>query len=288
VNDNGKVLRGKELSGLKSSLVLGERVGMKVYLPKAAVEAYGDEFTVSYTIGDKTVTKKAADLTLDEEKDAYVFEIEGVGLTQFETNVVISGSFIYPKTVSVVERAEAAKAAWDDQWDKLADAILNLNAVVNGEDDHDETKYPFEIPTGTATGSATAEMQALFASSKASLVMGDAVALRFRLTLAEGAEAPEALTASINGNVVENAVTFNSESGVYTIDLYFAARYMKTPFTVTLYNEGGESADTMYLTYGASVELLAHKLATDTTNPNAENAQALLYYIQQAVACANL
>ncbi len=283
LTEGGKaILRGKSAAALGISLVLEDRISTKLYFAKDVVEAYGDDFSLTFTMGDRTVTAKKADL--EDAGDKYAFVVTGIGLNDFGRDFTISGTVLHGETSSIVKLANLAaseESTWSAEWKKVAVALANLETVYE-KGNHPEN-FAINLPATEPSVSFAEgfDPNTVFKSIEAGLVMGDAVAMRFTITMKEGVTL-EDLTVTLNGTA--GTVT-EIEAGVYQVDFYFAVGYMSTNVSVVF-----ADGQTEYLTYQVSVESLAYDLviaeeSDSVTAQTKENAKALLYYIQQVASC---
>lgn len=263
-----------------ATLILEERVGIRVLLDPDKVAIYRDNFSYSVAmLGEEpfmqgTELEKWIDPASGKTYDSFV--IYGIGLGDFDQDFVIAVSGAQKMNLSVSSLAEKASAVWTGDWKAVADAISNLTTVYTSATGvHDEEALPLlEVVQDLV---ATRDENVVTAAS-VSLLMRDAVGIELNVTLAEGYTS--ALTVKVNGQLIENALTLDGQTA--TVTLLFDAAYMSDAFILEIADASGASIFSLT----TSIEKLAGDLAANAENPAQENAQALLYYIQKVAKVA--
>ena len=269
---------GYEISA--ATLILEERVGIRVLLDPEMVAIYKDNFSYSVAKSGEepfmqgTELEKWTDPESGETYDSFV--IYGIGLGDFDQYFTVNVFGALKVEFSVYELAELAGTVWTGDWKAVADAICNLTTVYTSETGvHDEEALPLLDVVQDLV--ATRDANVVTAAS-VSLLMSDAVGIELKATLAEGYAS--ALTVKVNGQLIENALTLDGQTA--TVTLLFDAAYMSDAFILEIADASGASIFSLT----TSIEKLAGDLAANAENPAQENAQALLYYIQKVAKVA--
>ncbi len=280
------LIKGYGMQAQAATLLFDTKVGVKLLFDPADVALFGDALTFKVKLDGSTLcTVAAADLT-DETIGGTAYKayvLGGIGLKDFGTEISVEGAAFETQTFSIYSLAQTAQTAWSGEWLDLANAVVNLHKVYN----LDETAvYSPESASYTASSVSRGAQADKVKSPVATLLMGDAVGIRVSFTLTQ---APANFKATISTQEIPAELitvgTADAETGevAVSMDLFFNPKYMEEDFDLVLSDDGGE-----YFTYTTSVATMASQLAADQENENADNAAALLYYIQQAVDCANL
>lgn len=269
---------GYEISA--ATLILEERVGIRVLLDPEMVAIYKDNFSYSVAKSGEepfmqgTELEKWTDPESGETYDSFV--IYGIGLGDFDQYFTVNVFGALKVEFSVYELAELAGTVWTGDWKAVADAICNLTTVYTSETGvHDEEALPLLDVVQDLV--ATRDANVVTAAS-VSLLMSDAVGIELKATLAEGYAS--ALTVKVNGQLIENALVLDGQTA--TVTLLFDAAYMSDAFVLEIADASGASIFSLT----TSIEKLAGDLAANAENPAQENAQALLYYIQKVAKVA--
>ncbi|MBQ3075857.1 MAG: hypothetical protein IJC26_07295, partial [Clostridia bacterium] len=276
--EEGETIRvfGLPIDVAGATLILDTRLGARILFNKAEVDAIGDAFEVTATIGE-TELAAAAYADLVEYRGYYSVIVNGIGLTDYTTDFNLTGGAAL--TVSLEDLVDMAQGVWKGQWLDVANALENFHKVYNLDESNAYTPAAVTDEMKAARGDAGMHIY----SASASLLMTDAAGVRLNLVLRQN---PENLAVTVNGQAVKDCATvtetvINDETYYNAqIDLYFKAGAMETEFEVVISSDAGT-----YMTYGDTVARLAYQLASDPTNEYADNAAAFLYFVQKACDC---
>ncbi len=264
------LVSGYAIQASGATIRLGERLGVRILLPVDDVAAYGDAFAYTVTLGE-TVLAEGGLAEFEANKNSILFD--GIGLSQFDDKFVVSSTVTKDIEYSIVDLAVLAQTAWAEnaKWKAYADSIVEFDNVYNKDAVNTLTPDAVEATPVAEKGEVDGVV-----SANATLLMYDAAGLRLDVTLDA---APENAKIFVNDNELDAKMVSVSEN-VITADIYFAHEYLAEEFVVSVVSDAG-----VHMTYTASIEAIANKLANDDTNENKDNATAFLVYIQKAVAC---
>ena len=144
------------------------------------------------------------------------------------------------------------------------------------------------VPEAVEKEPVPAKGEAGVENAEVALLMSDAAGIRLTATVNGTVENAKI---KIGENEVKATVTTETipaveEGGEDTVvttitaDVYFAHEYLAEEFVVSVESDAG-----VHMTYTASIEQIAAKLANTESNEQKNNATAFLVYIQKAVAC---
>jgi len=269
---------GLGIDAAGATIILDTRLGARILFNKAEVDAIGDAFEVTVKLGDKVLATATYE-DLVEYRGYYSMIVNGIGVTDMATDFTVSGQASL--SISMLDLVQMGQKTWSGKWLELCNALENFHKV-----------YNLDQPVGYAPEAVADEMTARrgnagaqIYSATAGLLMTDAAGVRLTMILRQNPVNP---VVTVNGNVIENCVTVTeTKIGGTTyyetqIDLYFKAGAMEDVFEIVVSSDLGT-----YMTYGDTVARIAYQLASDADNENADNAAALLYYVQKACACAS-
>lgn len=286
IADDTVLVKGYGAQAQAATLLFDSKVGVKLLFDPADVALFGDSFAFKLKLDGSTLVKVDAAALTDETVSgtAYkAFVTDGIGLKDFGTELSLEGDSVSAQTFSIYSLAQTAQTVWSGEWLDLANAVVNLHQVYNLNQEaafapENSTYEPYSVSRGAQADKVE--------SPVATLLMGDAVGVNVSFTLTAS---PANFQATIGGQTVPAELisigTPDAETGkvAVSMNLFFNPKYMEESFDLVLSDDSGE-----YFSYTASVAAMASQLAADTQNENADNAAALLYYVQQAVDCANL
>ena len=269
--DDTILVKGDAISAKGATLRLGERLGVRILLNQADVDAYGEAFTYTVKLGD---TKIATGGYAEIVENNYSILFDGIGLSQFGETFTVESTTMADIEYSVADLATVAKDAWTDaDWKAYAEAILELHAVYSAEAANKVNTVLPDYNSASVVPSAAKGAADDIASANVALLMGDAAGIRLSVTLNN---------APVNAKIVvgEKELAAKVDGNTIIADVYFAHEYLADAFTVSVQTDAGE-----HMTYTASIEALAKQLAQNENNEFQKNAIAFLNYVQKAVAC---
>ena len=269
--DETVLISGKAVASAGATIRLAERLGVRIVLNPDDVDAYGDVFTYTVKMGDVTLAEGGYD---ELKANGYSILFDGIGLAQFDEKFTVTSPVMKNIEYSIVDLAVMAQTAWAEnaKWKAYADAIVEFDNVYNKNQENTLTPDAVTLVPSAALG----ELGSLVdqANSTATLLMSDAAGIRMSVALTE---APASAKFVVGGKEFDATI----ERTTVSADVFFAHEALADEFTISVQNAEGQ----VYLTYTASIEAMASKLANDEANENKDNAQAFLVYVQKAVAC---
>ena len=267
VADESILIKGFAVAPVGATLRLAERVGVRIVLNPDDVDAYGDAFTYTVTMGDTTI---ATGTYADIKANNYSILFNGIGLSKFGDKFTVSSPVMEDLEYSIVDLAVLAQTAWaeEPEWKAYADAIIEFHNVYNL--DQANTLTPAAVATEPVAAKGEADG---IVSASATVLMSDAAGIRLTVELS---------AAPTNAKFVvgDHEAIATVEGNTISADLFLAHQALADEFVVSVVSDAG-----VHMTYTTSIEALANKLATDDTNENKDNATAFLVYVQKAVAC---
>ena len=273
---DGSRVYGLGIEAAGATIILDEKLGARILFNKAAVDQIGSDFEIEVKLGE-TGLAKASYRNLTEYRGYYSLVVNGISLPDYAVDFTVSGQAAL--TISMEDLVDMGQKTWDGAWLDLCNALENLHNVYNLGQGGAYTPEAVANQMTARRGDAGSQIQ----SVTASLLMSDAAGVRLNMVLRTN---PVNLTVKVNGvtapdcaTVTEVVVDGNTCYNVQ-IDLYFKAAAMEDPFEIVVSSDAGT-----YMTYGDTVAYLAYQLANKADNEYADNAEALLYYVQKACDC---
>lgn len=274
--------------GVMASLLLKEKMVVKIWFPKADIDTYleviGNAFDYEVTLDyDGTPVSLAkgsinaphkADITHDGI-GYYLVTLSGIGAGSFDnTFTVTSSAMTFSNTVLKLV-SDGIKFYAGKDVEPLFQSIYDYGAAACGLDTcYDRLPYSTDLPASIVNKANNAVAN----FSDVTALMGDAIGLRFMGTAGASFD-PAAVVVKLDGAVLNSGTDYRivNEAGSVYIDVFFNAAFMSTDMTVTI-EAGGVTA----FNYQSSVERTVADIVR--VAPRNEKAVTLLVYIQQAKA----
>lgn len=277
------VLRGADMTKIQgATLILDDRLNVRVLFNPEEMESYGDLFTFAASLNGTKLTVEAEEYSYNGTTyDSYV--IKGLTLAQFTDTIEISGNTFADIAFSVVSLAEtgADNSAAGSAAEKLFQSIANLGTYVN--DSQANLKYALtadDVPAHETNASRTEGVTDVVLSTK-TLIMSNAIGIRFA---GVGTVDANTVKVTVNGIDVTRFCVFATTENSFTLDLYVNASMLTSPLQVKITNIPAESADEIvYLEYTERMDAFAKSV----WNAGHESAKHALIFIQAVDAYKN-
>jgi len=273
---NGYEVRGNVLP--LCSLILEERIKLKAYFPKKAVETIGIEnFTYCFAMDDVVLGEgllSAEQLAVYGEEEYYWAILDAVGAGDFEHEIVysVNGNKIIHTTLKVLAENGVKQYGEDTKEGILFRALWDYGMTASREDGtlryfKEEMIVTDDLPDGLG---GSAEENASISFVGKTLLMGDSIGIR--LIAANGASLNGAYL-EINGKKMDDStVTIDEKNG--TMAFFVNAKNYNSPLKVKGYDAQGN----LCLSLVDTVKSIAVELwQADRENVR---AKATLAYIQ--------
>ncbi len=283
IETDAVILRGVDMTRVYgASLILDERLNVRILIDSEGMETNKDYFTFAASINGENLSVEAEEYTYEGVTyDSYI--IKALTLAQFTETVKVVGDTFADFAFSVVSLAEsgAENSADGSAAEKLFQSIANLGTYVN--DSEAELKYALDVldvPAHNNDASRTEGVTDVVLTTK-TLIMSNAVGIRLAGT---GAVDATTVKVYVNELDVTELCAFAAEEGTFTIDLYVNAARLTSNLKVKVTNVPAEGeAEIVYLEYTERMDAFA-KAVWDAGH---ESAKHCLIFIQAVEAYKN-
>lgn len=269
-DENGVELRGGYLP-IGASVVLKERISLKIHFDKALADLYAEKVgnpEVSFRLGDNDLGKSFADAEADGE--SYVLMLPATGAGDFDLPLTYSFDGSVAATTSVQALAETGVTLYAGTVDEaLFKALVDYGSAANGVASmkyFDPAKLDLSVlpdATDPIMGQGKVRINAI------TLLMGDAIGIRFKTE-----SDLTGVSVKVNGSVL--APDYYSAKNE-AIDLYVNAEKLNEILTIEIYDGEG----TLCASFGYAVSNInALIYAQDETNLKAAATLGLILAIE--------
>jgi hypothetical protein len=260
-----------------TTLILDEKLTVRVLFDPEEIAEYGSDFTFSAVMDGKTLTAQYEKYVLDGTTyDSWL--LKGIGLGDFTKLIEVTGGAMDPIDFTVVSLADEGAAYYEESDETTAQlfrSIADLGRKANG------LPADYDLVVNAVNWTAPKAPEALddrLSMKTMSLIMTDAIGVRLT---GETVAADTPLKIFVNGtDVTEKCVITRTEiegKFTFTADMYVKVAMMTGNLNIVITDD----ADNAMFTMTIRVDALAEKIAAQTGN---ELSSYALQYVQAADA----
>lgn len=269
-----------------TSLILDQKLTVRVLFDPAEVASYGKDFTFAAVMGENTLDTVFEEYTVDGVTYAS-YLIKGIGLGNFTELIEISGAALDTMDFSVVSLADGGAEYYETKneiYAQLFKSIADLGRKANEQ----EALYGAPVTEAvnwTASKAPEAVDSDRLSMNTIGLVMNDAIGIRLT---GETVAADTPLQFWVNGvNVTSSCVITRSETADetsgkfgFTVDMYVKVSRMTSELNIVITDDTEAAMFTMTVRVDALAEQIYEINETEITNYALAYIQAADAYVK--------